>query len=243
MGQLEGKVAIVTGAGSGIGKGIARTFAREGAKLVIASRTRQALEDTAAELRSQGATVLVVPTDVTDEGQVAALFERTMAEFGQLDILVNNSGAFDGGPIDELSLESWMKVINVNLTGPFLCSREAMKIMKRQGGGRIINIGSISAQMPRLNSVPYTTSKHGLVGLTKATALEGRAHNVVVSCLHPGNVLTERRDASTAPQDREPMMTTGEIAAAALAMAALPLHVNMLEAIVLPTTQLYLGRG
>jgi NAD(P)-dependent dehydrogenase (short-subunit alcohol dehydrogenase family) len=243
MGQLEGKIALITGAGTGIGKGIARTFAREGAKLVIASRSQENLEATAEELRQQGATVLVVPTDVTDEAEVKALFEQTMAEFGRVDILVNNSGAFDGGPLEDLSLAAWKKVIDVNLTGPFLCSREAMRIMKKQGGGRIINIGSISAQMPRMNSVPYTTSKHGLVGLTRAAALEGRAHGVVVSCLHPGNVLTERRGSSTASQDQEPMMTTDEIAMAALTMAALPLHVNMLEAIVLPTTQLYVGRG
>jgi NAD(P)-dependent dehydrogenase (short-subunit alcohol dehydrogenase family) len=243
MGQLADKVAIVTGAGTGIGKGIARAFAREGAKLVIASRSQENLEATAAELRPDGATVVVVPTDVTVEAEVIALFERTMAEFGRVDILINNSGAFDGGPLEEMSLETWQKVLNVNLTGPFLCSREAMKLMKRQGGGRIINIGSISAQMARMNSVPYTTTKHGLVGLTKASALEGRAHNVVVSCLHPGNTLTERRGSSTAPQDQEPMMTTDELAQTVVTMAALPLHVNMLEAIVLPTTQLYLGRG
>ena len=243
MGQLDGKIAIITGAGTGIGKGIARAYGREGARLVLAARNRENLEGTAEETRSGGADTLVAPTDVTDEAQVIALFERTMQEFGRVDILVNNSGVFDGGPLDELSLETWQKVIDVNLTGVFLCSREAMKIMKRQGGGRIINIGSISAQMPRMNSAPYTTSKHGLVGLTKSTALEGREFGVVASCLHPGNVVTERRDASTAPMDQEPMMTADDIAMTALTMAALPLTVNMLEAIVLPVTQKYLGRG
>jgi NAD(P)-dependent dehydrogenase (short-subunit alcohol dehydrogenase family) len=240
MSQLNGKIAIITGGGSGIGKGIARAFAGEGATLVLASRNQQHLESAAGELRDDGATVLVIPVDVTDEAQVIALFERTLGEFGRLDILVNNSGVFDGGPIEELSLATWRKVLDVNLTGPFLCSREAMKIMKPQGGGRIINIGSISAQMPRENAAPYAASKHGLVGLTKATALEGRAHGVVVSCLHPGNVMRERNDL---PNNQEPMMSVDEIASAVLAMAALPLHVNMLEAIVLPTTQLYLGRG
>jgi len=243
VGQLDGKITIITGAGTGIGKGMARAFAKEGATLVIASRKRENLEATAKELRPNGATVLVVPTDVTDEAQVVALFEQTMAEFGRLDILVNNSGAFDGGPLDELSLEAWMKVINVNLTGPFLCTREAMKIMKKQQGGRIINIGSISAQMPRMNSAPYTTSKHGLVGLTKTTALEGRAHGISASCLHPGNVVTERRAASEKPQDEEPMMTPDDLAIAAVAMAALPPYANMLESIVLPVEQLYVGRG
>lgn len=243
MGQLEGKVAIITGASKGIGKGIARAFAKEGAKLVIASRNRENLNSTAAELQAQGANVLVVPTDVTDEEQVIDLFNKAMQRFGRLDILVNNAGIFDGGPLEELSLETWQKVINVNLTGPFLCSREAMKIMKNQNAGRIINIGSISAQMPRLNSSPYTTAKHGLVGLTKSIALEGRAFGVAASCLHPGNVATELRQASKELMDEEPMMTIEDVAMTAVTMAALPSNVNLLEAIVLPIDQAYIGRG
>lgn len=243
MGQLDGKIAIITGAGTGIGKGIARAFAREGAQLILASRNQQNLDTTADELRSAGGTVEVIPTDVTDEEQVVALFAATMTRFGRLDILVNNSGVFDGGPIEELSLATWQHVLNVNLTGPFLCSREAMEIMKRQRAGRIINVGSISAQMPRLYSTPYSTTKHGLVGLTKATALEGREYGVVVSCLHPGNVATERRQIGEELPNEEPMMTPDELASVAVTMAALPAHVNLLEAIVLPTTQLYLGRG
>lgn len=243
MGQLEGKVTILTGAGTGIGKGIARAFAREGAPLILASRNQANLEETAAEVRGLGGQALVVPTDVTDENQVAALFAQTMAQFSRVDILINNSGTFDGGPFEQLSLETWQKVLAVNLTGPFLCARAAMPIMKAQGGGRIINIGSISAQMCRPNAAPYNTTKHGLVGLTKSIALEGRAYNVVCSILHPGNVLTERRAAGAKPQDAEPMMTVDELALTAVTMAALPLHVNVLEAIVLPTQQLYLGRG
>ena len=243
MAQLEGKVAIITGAGTGIGKGICRSFAREGARLVLASRNRANLEATADEVRSQGGTALVVPTDVTAEDQVRTLFEKTLEEFRRLDILVNNSGAFDGGPLEDITLETWQKVVGVNLTGPFLCTREAMRIMKAQGGGRIINIGSISAQMPRMNHSPYTATKHGLTGLTKSTALEGRDFGIVASCLHPGNVLTERPDGPDSPADREPMMSTDEIAKAALAMAALDSQVNMLEAIVLPVKQLYVGRG
>jgi NAD(P)-dependent dehydrogenase (short-subunit alcohol dehydrogenase family) len=243
MGQLDNKVTIITGAGTGIGKGIARAFAKEGAILVLASRTQANLEETATETRAIGAQTLVVPTDVTDETQVMALFAKTMQEFGRVDILINNSGIGEGGPLETLSLEAWRRVLDVNLTGPFLCSREAMKIMKQQSGGRIINIGSISAQMPRMNSVPYATTKHGLVGLTKAAALEGRDYGVVVSCLHPGNVLTERRAAGRAASDQEPMMTVDELAITAVTMAALPPHVNMLEAIVLPVTQKYLGRG
>jgi NAD(P)-dependent dehydrogenase (short-subunit alcohol dehydrogenase family) len=243
MGQLEGKIALITGAGSGIGKGIARAFAREGAKLVLASRNKENLTATATELQAQVGTILVIPTDVTREVQVVALFEQTRQAFGRLDILVNNSGTFDGGPLEALSLEIWQKVIDVNLTGPFLCTREAMKIMKLQGGGRIINIGSISAQMPRLNSAPYTASKYGLVGLTRTTALEGRAFGISASCLHPGNTETERRAASDKAEDEEPMMTVDDLAMTVVTMAALPAYANMLEAIVLPVEQLYLGRG
>jgi len=243
MKQLSGKIAIITGAGTGIGKGIARAFANEGAHLVLASRNAERLEETRAELEPKGIKVLVVQTDATNESQVRRMFEATLSEFGRVDILINNAGRFDGGPLEELTLETWQKVLAVNLTAPFLCSREAMRIMKRQGGGRIINIGSISAQMPRMHSVPYTTTKHGLTGLTKAAALEGREFGVIVSCLHPGNVATERRQASQAKQDQEPMMTPDELAAAAVTMAAMPPHVNMLEAIVLPATQAYLGRG
>ena len=243
MGRLDGKVAIITGGGTGIGKGIARAFAREGAGLIIASRKRETLESTAQELRSSIAAVSVVQTDVTDERQVEALFAAAMDEHGRLDILVNNSAAFDGGPIDELPLSAWQNVMEVNLTGAFLCTREAMRIMKRQGGGRIINIGSIAAQAPRRNAAAYAASKHGLVGLTKVTALEGRDFGVVASCLHPGNVLTEVTNESTANRDAEPMMSTDDVATAALTMAALPLNVNMLVSIVLPVEQLYLGRG
>ena len=240
MGTLDGKVAIVTGGGTGIGKGIARAFATEGARVVIASRSEQTLNEVAKELGDQ---VLAVPTDLKVEAQIIAMFERTIVEMGQLDILVNNSGVFEGGPIEELSLETWQHVMDVNLTGVFLCTREAMKIMKPADGGRIINIGSISAQIPRMNSAPYSTTKHALVGLTKSTALEGRDFGVVASILHPGNVLTELRDNSTLAQNQEPMMSTDDIAMAALTMAALPLNVNMLESIVLPVEQKYIGRG
>lgn len=243
MGQLEGKTAVITGASGGIGAAIAHAFVREGAQLVLAARSRVRLEGVALSLRGPGAHILATPTDVTDETQVRALFASTLESFGRLDILVNNAGVFDGGPLEELTLETWRHVLDVNLTGPFLCTREAMKIMKPRRAGRIVNVGSISAQMPRLYSVPYSTSKHGLVGLTKAAALEGREFGVVVSCLHPGNVASEGRLAIDDPMQQEPMMTPDELAQVVVMMAALPPHINMLEAIVLPTTQLYLGRG
>jgi NAD(P)-dependent dehydrogenase (short-subunit alcohol dehydrogenase family) len=243
MGQLEGKVVLITGAGTGIGKGITRAFAREGATLILSSRNRHNLEESAAEAHTLGAIAEVIRADVTVEEEVIALFQQIKDRFGRLDLLVNNSGAFDGGPLEELSLETWRKVIDVNLTGPFLCTREAMKMMKIQGGGRILNVGSISAQMPRMNSAPYTSSKHGLVGLTKCIALEGRGHGISAGCLHPGNILTERRSDTAKEADAEPMMSVDELASMALAMAALPPHVCPLEAIVLPMEQLYVGRG
>ncbi|MDA1189152.1 MAG: SDR family NAD(P)-dependent oxidoreductase, partial [Chloroflexi bacterium] len=207
------------------------------------ARRKDKLEEAAKEMRALGGEALVVQADVTNEKQVADLFKQAMAKFGRVDILVNNSGAFDGGPIEDLSLATWQKVVDVNLTGVFLCTREAFKIMKKQKGGRIINIGSISAQMPRMNSAPYTATKHGLVGLTKSSALEGRAHGISVGTLHPGNVMTELRASSADLKDAEPMMEPDDIAVAALAMASLPPYANMLETIVLPVEQQYLGRG
>lgn len=247
MGKLEGKVALVTGGNRGIGQAIARGLAKEGAAVVVAARDAARLSQTVEEFLASGVAtperLLAVPTDVTQEAQVEALFARTMERFGRLDVLVNNAGAFDGGPLDELSLPTWEHVMAVNLRGPFLCTRAAFRIMKAQGGGRILNVASIAAQRVRPHSAPYSTSKHGLWGLTQVTALEGREHGIICSCLHPGNVLNERRAVSGLPQDQEPMMQAEELAEVAVLMATLPPHINMLEAIVLPVGQLYIGRG
>ena len=240
MGKLDGKVALITGGNKGIGKGIACGLAEEGATLVLAARGVEELNQTAEELREGGTTVLAVPTDVTDEAQIEALFERTMETFDYLDILVNNSGAFDGGPLDELSTEALDNVLSVNLRAPFLCTRAAMRIMKQQGGGRIINIGSISAQRVRPGAGPYCASKFGIWGLTQVTALEGRPHGIVASCLHPG--ATQVRDLPEG-DERADLMQVEELAQAAVLMATLPPHVNMLEAKVVPVQQPYLGRG
>ena len=243
MGQLDGKVAIVTGGNRGIGKGIAKGLAAEGASLTIAARDAELLSETAEELRAIGTNVLAVPTDVTDEAQIMTLFEKAMAEYDRLDIMVNNAGAFDGGPIDELSTEAWDKVIGVNLRAPFLCSREAMRIMKEQGeGGRIINVGSISAHRVRPRSAPYSASKFGIWGLTQVIALEGRPHGITASCLQPGNTYVERIQNRPHPPT-EPMMDVDDLAQAAVLMATLPPNINMLEATVLPVGQLYIGRG
>jgi NAD(P)-dependent dehydrogenase (short-subunit alcohol dehydrogenase family) len=237
--QLEGKTAIITGGGFGIGKGIAHAFANESANLVIASRNGQRLKSAADELRSQGATVISVPTDIGREPDVIALFETTMKEFGRLDILVNCAGLLDQAPLEQTSLERWQRIIDANLTGPFLCTREALKIMKPQGGGRIINIGSISAQMPRPKFAAYSCSKMGLVALTITTALEGRDCGIVASCIHPGNVNTAQMELTL----EEPAMEIDDVVKAVMVMVTLPPNVNMLQAIILPVTQLYLGRG
>lgn len=243
MGKLAGKIALVTGASKGIGRGIALAFAREGADLLLSARGEESLASTAKEVAALGVRVEVQAGDVGSEEDVNAMFAHWQQSFDRLDLLVNNAGAFNGGPLDELATEDWDHVINTNLRGPFLCTRAAMQIMKRQGGGRIINIGSISAKRVRFNSAPYSASKHGLWGLTQVTALEGREHGITCGCLHPGNILTERRDASEAVADQEPMIGVEDIAEVALLMASLPPHVEMLESIVLPHEQLYVGRG
>ncbi len=228
----------MTGASRGIGAGVARAFVAEGAKLTLLSRDAAALDGLAKELESAGAEVLAAPCDVTNEAQVMEAFRQTKERFGRLDLVVNNAGAFDGGPLEDLTLEAWEHVMAVNLRGPFLCTREAFRIMKPQRGGRIINVGSISAQRVRPHSAPYSTSKHGVWGLTQAAALDGREYGISCSCIHPGNTQVERRTG-----DAEPMMAVSELAETIVTMAALPGHVNMLEAIVLPVDQLYVGRG
>lgn len=241
--MLSGQVAVVTGANQGIGKGIARVLAKAGCRLAICARNESKLIAAADELRGEGAEVLALPTDVSKEGDVVAFFTAIDRQYGQVDVLVNNAGAFDGGPLDELSLAAWENVIGACLTGSFLCSREAFKRMKLRRSGRILNIGSISAQRPRAGSVPYAAAKFGTWGLTQATALDGREFGITCCCLHPGNVFVERRADSGQKSDHEPMISVETIANAALAMLSVPPDVNFLEAIVMPRDQDYLGRG
>ncbi len=249
MGKLDGKVAVVTGASRGIGLAICRALSGEGAKLVMAARDPVVLKHAADELRTTGAEVVSQATDVGDAQQVVALFQIADESCGGVDILVNNAGAFDGGPLDELAPEAFNRVIATNLTGPFLCTQQAVRRMKRGAtegdaahGGRIINIGSISAQRVRPGSAAYSSSKFGIWGLTQVTALEGREHGITCCCLHPGNTYVERRNTG-AIEDAEPMIAAESIAEVALLMATLPPETVMLEAIVLPREQLYVGRG
>ena len=241
--QLANQIAVITGANQGIGKAIAKAFAQEGASLVLCARNADKLAGVADEFRAAGTEVLAQPCDVSSEADVELLFAAVHERFGRVDLLVNNAGAFDGGPLDELSLEAWNNVIGSCLTGTFLCSRAAFRMMKPRRSGKILNIGSISAQRPREGSAPYAAAKFGVWGLTQAIALDGRPHGIVCSCLHPGNVQVERRIDSGKTSDEEPMMSPETIARAALAMMTLPADVNFLEAIVLPRDQVYLGRG
>lgn len=243
MPQLSDRVCVITGANQGIGKGIARLFAQEGARLALCARNLQKLRAAEDELSAAGAEVLADAVDVADESQVNRFFDAVLARYGRIDVLVNNAGAFDGGRVDQLPLAAWNTVIGACLTGAFLCTRRAFAQMQTQGGGRIINIGSISAQRPRENSAAYSAAKFGVWGLTQATALDGRPFGIVCSCLHPGNVLVERRQESGLKSDDEPMMSVETIARVALTMVTLPADVNLLEAIVLPVGQAYLGRG
>lgn len=242
MSILRGRVAVITGASSGIGAACAQAFAEKGAKLVLAARRAERLEALVAQVEAAGGEALAVGTDVTDEDAVAELFERAMARFGRVDVLVNNAGIADSTPAESASLALWRKVIDTNLTSAFLCARAAIPIMRTQGHGRIINVGSISAKVPRKESPAYTASKWGLDGLTRALAIDCRADNIAVSVFHPGIVATELGGGmSSLPDD---LVAQPEDAAGVIVhMADLPDHLNFYEALVVQNKIPFLGRG
>jgi len=244
------KIALVTGAGSGIGRATTHALLREGYTVVLAGRRQEALEQTAA---ADPAHTLIVPTDLCDEAAVRALFDKTKATFGRLDLLFNNAGSgAPPVPLEDLTLAQWRKVIDVNLTGVFLCTREAFRIMKDQSprGGRIINNGSISAHAPRPNSAPYTASKHAITGLTKSTALDGRKYDIACGQIDIGNAATDMtaRMKDGVPQANgstmvEPTMDVDCVARAVVYMASLPLDANVLFLTVMATKMPLVGRG
>jgi NAD(P)-dependent dehydrogenase (short-subunit alcohol dehydrogenase family) len=253
--RSNGKAAIVTGAGSGIGRATALALLAEGYHVVLAGRRPDALEETVARGAGAGGPgrALAVPTDVTDESSVRALFEATKQAFGRLDLLFNNAGT--GAPpvlLEDLTFADWRRAVDTNLTGAFLCTREAFRLMKDQDprGGRIINNGSISAYAPRPNSAPYTATKHAITGLTKSTALDGRKYDIACGQIDIGNAGTEmtarmkdgvpQADGSLAP---EPTMDVEHVARAVVYMASLPLDANVLFLTVMATKMPFVGRG
>jgi NAD(P)-dependent dehydrogenase (short-subunit alcohol dehydrogenase family) len=246
-------VAIVTGAGTGIGRQTALALLREGYSVSLAGRRMERLQETVAQAGADGARALAVPADVSDPASVRALFARTTETFGRLDLLFNNAGT--GAPpvlLEDLSHEQWNAVVEVNLTGAFLCTQEAFRIMKRQRpmGGRIINNGSISAHAPRPNSAPYTATKHAITGLTKSTALDGRKYDIACGQIDIGNAETGmmKRMKDGVPQadgtlSAEPTMKVEHVAQAVVYMAGLPLEANVQFLTVMATKMPFIGRG
>ncbi|MCC8394794.1 SDR family oxidoreductase [Paraburkholderia sp. MMS20-SJTR3] len=251
--QNSGKVALVTGAGSGIGRACALTLARHGYRVVLAGRRQQPLDAVAQEAAALGGAALAVSCDVTDAASVAALFDTIRARFGRLDVLFNNAGR-NGSPVDldELDIDEWRAIVDTNLNGVFLCTRAAFGLMKTQNprGGRIINNGSISAHAPRPNSAAYTATKHAITGLTKAVSLDGRKYDIVCGQIDVGNAATEMaaRMARGVPQANgeivaEPLMDVQHVADAVLHMAQLPLSANVQFMTIMATKMPFVGRG
>ena len=240
--RLRDRIALVTGASSGIGEATALALARAGAKLVLAARRAERLEAIGHRIAAEGGEAIAVPADVTREEDVERLFDAAVARFGTVDLLVNNAGIADDTPTDTLSLDRWRQVIDTNLTSAFLCSRAAVRIMKPKGRGRIINIGSLSARVPRPDSAAYTASKFALDGLTRALAVDGRAHGISVSIFHPGMVVTELAPGlDTAPA--ETMSDAADTADILVHMASVPDHLSFQEGMMLPLAVPFLGRG
>jgi len=242
MRYIEGKITLITGASSGIGAAVARVFAEAGCPVVLAARRKDRLDQLAAEIAAAGGEALAIQCDVTDEAAVEHLFAKTLERFGRLDILINNAGIADHTPTTELSLARWQEVVDVNLTAAFLCAREAMRIMKRQQGGRMLHIGSLSAQVPRPNTAAYAATKFALAGLNHSLAIDGRADGIASSIYHPGIVGTE---LVRVEGQRDPHASIGgeTTARAILAMCDVPDHVNFLEGTMLPIGMPFLGRG
>ena len=247
------RFALVTGAGSGIGKASALALARTGWNVALVGRRREPLEDVAREITALGRRAVAAPSDVGDPEAVKALFAQIEREFGRLDLLFNNAGrGAPAVPIDELTFAQWTAVVDVNLNGAFLCAQGAFGLMKRQRpqGGRIINNGSISAHTPRPFSAPYTATKHAITGLTKSIALDGRAHDIACGQIDIGNALTEmaRKQTQGVPQADgriavEPTMDPDEVGAAVAHMANLPLSTNILTMTIMATKMPFVGRG
>ena len=251
--MASNKIALVTGAGSGIGKHVALALMKNGYSVVLAGRRKELLEATALQAKESGAQSLVVPTDVSDPASVKALFARIRETFVRLDLLFNNAGVFTASvPLEDLPYEKWKAAVDINLTGAFLCTQEAFRIMKDQQprGGRIINNGSISAHAPRPNSVAYTSTKHAMTGLTKSTSLDGRKYDIACGQIDIGNASTDMTTAmgkgiqqANGSIEAEQLMDISHVADAVLYMAGLPLEANVQFMTVMATKMPFVGRG
>ena len=242
MSILEGRVAVITGASAGIGEACALAFAAKGARVVLAARRAERLSALVERVESAGGEALAVATDVTDEAAVDNLFAQAVERFGTVDVLINNAGIADSTPVHEMSLDTWHQVLETNLTSAFLCSRAAFRAMIGKGRGRIVNIGSISARVPRQNSPAYAASKWGLDGLTRSLAIDGREFNIAASIFHPGIVATEiAPGAVKLPEDFA--ASPEDIAGVIVHMCDLPDHLNFYEGMVVQIDLPFLGRG
>jgi NAD(P)-dependent dehydrogenase (short-subunit alcohol dehydrogenase family) len=250
---MSDKIVLVTGAGSGIGRAVVLAFLRDGYRVILAGRRLAALQETIEIANADKSQALAVSTDVTDPASVRALFQRTEEAFGRLDVLFNNAGAgMPAAQLEDVSYEQWQRVVATNLTGPFLCTQQAFRVMKRQTplGGRIINNGSLSAHVPRPSSAPYTATKHAVTGLTRSTSLDGRNYNIACGQIDIGNAATEmaakmaegvlQADGSIRA---EPLIDVSLVANAVLYMASLPLEANVQFMNVMATKMPYIGRG
>lgn len=241
-GRLANRIALVTGASSGIGAAISELFAREGASVVMAARREDKLKSIADKVPVDFVRPIYKVTDVRLEADVLELYRFLDEKFGRIDIVVNSAGFADHTPTEDLSLARWQDIVDTNLTGCFLSCREALRRMKGQRKGRIINIGSISAKSPRPNSIGYTSTKFALEGMTRSLALDGRDFGVAVSILHPGSTKTELMPGMESKSPNE-SMNANDVARVAALMASLPDETNLLEALILPLGQPFLGRG
>ena len=253
MSATQSRIALVTGGGSGIGAEVAQALANDGWKVVITGRRQEALESVISKCKKSSGELIAITADVTDEKRVKNLFSEIKDKFGRLDLLFNNAGT--GAPaveIDQLSLDDWNKVVAVNLTGVFLCTKEAFGMMRNQSpqGGRIVNNGSISAYMPRPLSIAYTSTKHAISGLTKTTQLDGRKFNIACSQIDVGNAATELGSAAgqgalqaDGSVRSEPLIDPAEVARAVLYMASLPLEANVANMTIMATKMPFVGRG
>jgi NAD(P)-dependent dehydrogenase (short-subunit alcohol dehydrogenase family) len=247
------KIAIVTGAGTGVGKASSLALAADGWKIILAGRRLKLLEATASAIEASGGKAIAIPTDTADPLSVKELFQKTQTDFGRLDLLFNNAGTnAPGVSLEELTYEQWINVVNVNLTGVFLCTQEAFKIMKDQCpmGGRIINNGSVSAHVPRPGSAPYTATKHAVTGLTRSTSLDGRKYDIACGQIDIGNALTEMAARMTkgVPQangstEVEPVMDVSNVGQTVVYMASLPADANIQFVTVMATKMPFIGRG